>query len=174
MAVIRVHGRQDGIQDVSEQASFLARYGIGFEQWDVARLADVPQHEGESDQDHVLRVFGPEVERLMKTNGYLKADVVSLTPSTPNLPTLLAKFDKEHLHNEDEVRFVVKGRGVFTIHNDTDEIVFDVEVYPGDLLVVPDGTWHWFSLCEDQTIQCIRLFQSTEGWTPSYRQTLSA
>jgi 1,2-dihydroxy-3-keto-5-methylthiopentene dioxygenase len=174
MAVIRVHGRPDTIEGSAAQAAFLSRYNISFEQWDVGRLADAPKQEGESDQAHILRVFAPEVERLMRANGYLKADVVSLSPSTPNLEALLAKFDKEHLHNEDEVRFVVKGRGVFTIHNDADEVVFDVEVHPGDLLVVPDGTWHWFSLCEDQTIQCIRLFQSTEGWTPSYRHAPEA
>jgi 1,2-dihydroxy-3-keto-5-methylthiopentene dioxygenase len=170
MAIIRVHGKQEQIQDPSVQVSFLQRYNIGFERWDVSRLQDMPRVEGEGENDHILRVFSPEIKRLMAERGYQKADVVSLSPAMPNLEVILKKFDKEHLHNEDEVRFVVNGRGVFTIHNDADEIVFDVEVYPGDLLVVPDGTWHWFTLCEDKTIQCIRLFQSTEGWTPEYRQ----
>jgi len=111
-----------------------------------------------------------EIETLKARNGYTTADVISLRPETPNLDVMLAKFDKEHLHTEDEVRFVVDGRGVFTIHSDTDDKVFDVEVHPGDLLVVPINTWHWFTLCDDRQIKCIRLFQDTTGWTPHYRE----
>ena len=33
---------------------------------------------------------------------------------------------------------------------------------------VPEGTQHWFHLCYDRTIRCIRLFQDTSGWTPEY------
>ena len=168
MAIIRVQGRDETLNDSAAQVAFLKRYGIGFEQWDVSRLGDAP--EDTTEQAHILETFAPEIERLKAAHGYAAADVIALSPETPNLETVLGKFDREHLHSEDEVRFVVKGRGVFTIHNDADDVVFDVEVHAGDLLVVPDGTWHWFTLCEDRTIQCIRLFTSTQGWTPEYRE----
>jgi len=168
MATIRIHDSDRVIDNASEQVAFLERYNIGFEQWDVSRLSTVPKS-ADTEEAHILDVFTPEIERLKASHGYQSADVIALKPTTPNLDALLGKFDKEHFHAEDEVRFVVKGRGVFTIHNDDDDIVFDVEVTPGDLLVVPEGTWHWFTLCEDRTIQCIRLFESTEGWAPNYR-----
>jgi 1,2-dihydroxy-3-keto-5-methylthiopentene dioxygenase len=43
-----------------------------------------------------------------------------------------------------------------------------VEVGPGDLLKVPKGTTHWFTLCEERRIRAIRWFQDTTGWTPQY------
>ena len=80
---------------------------------------------------------------------------------------MLAKFAKEHTHSEDEVRFTVKGSGVFHIHPKNGP-VFAVQVESGDLINVPMGTQHWFDLCGDRSIRCIRLFQDTTGWAPSY------
>ncbi|MEN0111372.1 MAG: cupin domain-containing protein, partial [Planctomycetota bacterium] len=95
-------------------------------------------------------------------------DVINVSPDTPNLDAMLAKFDKEHTHSEDEVRFTVRGHGVFWIHPANGDPVFAIEVGPGDLINVPEGTKHWFHLCDDRTIRCIRLFQDTSGWTPEY------
>ena len=36
------------------------------------------------------------------------------------------------------------------------------------MISVPAGTQHWFDLCGDKTIRCIRLFQDKSGWTPQY------
>jgi 1,2-dihydroxy-3-keto-5-methylthiopentene dioxygenase len=80
---------------------------------------------------------------------------------------MLAKFSKEHTHTEDEVRFILQGRGVFHINPGT-RPVFAIEVWAGDLISVPLGTRHWFDLCSDRRIRAIRLFQDTSGWTPHY------
>ena len=80
---------------------------------------------------------------------------------------MLAKFDREHWHDEDEVRFIISGGGVFHIHSKTGEVVA-IEVSAGDLIRVPRGTLHWFNLCADRRIRAIRLFQDKSGWTPHY------
>ena len=59
------------------------------------------------------------------------------------------------------------GSGVFHIHPNNGP-VFAVQVESGDLINVPSGTQHWFDLCDDQTIRCIRLFEDMSGWTPHY------
>ena len=64
---------------------------------------------------------------------------------------MLAKFSREHWHDEDEVRFVVAGRGIFHIH--AGGAVFGIEVVPGDLLRVPRGAHHWFDLCAERRIR---------------------
>jgi 1,2-dihydroxy-3-keto-5-methylthiopentene dioxygenase len=99
------------------------------------------------------------------------ADVIDVRPETPNLDTMLAKFAKEHTHTEDEVRFILQGRGVFHIHGtaaDGTDTVFAIEVGAGDLISVPKDTRHWFDLCNDRRIRAIRLFQDMTGWTPHY------
>ncbi len=157
------------ILDPAEQLSFLEGHGLGFEQWAISKLDAAAATASGDAQGHILQTFHDEIEALKARYGYVHADVIALTPQTPNLDALLARFDKEHYHDGDEVRFTVSGRGIFTIHSDKDDAVFDVEVQPGDLLIVPDGTWHWFDLCEDRQIQCIRLFTDTSGWTPHYK-----
>jgi 1,2-dihydroxy-3-keto-5-methylthiopentene dioxygenase len=80
---------------------------------------------------------------------------------------MLARFAKEHTHTEDEVRFILQGRGVFHIHPEN-KPVYGIEVWAGDMISVPLGTRHWFDLCNDRRIRAIRLFQDTSGWTPHY------
>lgn len=171
MAELRIHGSDEVMTSAQEISAFVKRHGaLDYQRWDIDKLhaTQGAALDGESEQERVLRVFSDEVERLQEQGGYVTADVIAIAPDMPNLDAMLAKFDKEHLHTEDEVRFVVDGRGVFTIHTEED-VVYDVEVHPGDLLVVPINTWHWFTLCEDRQIKCIRIFQSRDGWTPHYR-----
>lgn len=168
MAVLTVRGEAGALGDPGAVEAFLKPYGIEHEVWDVAKLAADSRGPDETPQERVLRVFAAEIGALKRRGGYVAADVVALRPETPNLETMLEKFRPEHQHTEDEVRFIVSGRGVFTIHG-TDDRVFDIEVRSGDLLVVPAGTWHWFDLCEDRAIEAIRLFGSNAGWTPVYR-----
>ncbi len=170
MAELRVRGTDTVLTEPTQIKEFVQAYGLDYEVWDIQKLhtPEARALKTETEQERILTVFADEVAALQERGGYLSADVISLTPETPNLDVLLAKFDKEHEHHEDEVRFVVDGRGIFTIHA-PDDRVFDVEVHPGDLLVVPDGTWHWFDLCEDKTITCIRVFESKEGWVAHYR-----
>ena len=54
-----------------------------------------------------------EIEEMKRRGGYVTADVIDVNPATPNLDVMLAKFDKEHTHDEDEVRFILAGRGIF-------------------------------------------------------------
>ena len=83
---------------------------------------------------------------------------------------MLKRFSSEHWHDEDEVRLIVEGRGIFHIHP-TNGPVFALEVEAGDLIRVPRGTHHWFDLCGDRRIRAIRLFQDKSGWTPHYTES---
>jgi 1,2-dihydroxy-3-keto-5-methylthiopentene dioxygenase len=65
------------------------------------------------------------------------------------------------------VRFTVSGGGIFYIHPE-DGPVFAVQVGKGDLINVPKDAKHWFVLCDDQQIRCIRLFQDKSGWVAHY------
>ena len=93
--------------------------------------------------------------------------MIDVRPETPGLDAMLAKFNREHWHDEDEVRFIVEGRGLFHI-SPPGGPVFAIEVEAGDLIRVPRGTHHWFDLCSDRRIRAIRLFEDPSGWTPHY------
>lgn len=162
MAIVTVSDTGRRMEDAEAIEQFLAPYGIWYEHWPVeGRLA------ADATAEEILAEYQPEIERLKQRGGFVTADVINVSPETPNLDELLAKFDKEHTHSEDEVRFTVEGRGVFWIHPD-EASVFSIEVTSGDLINVPAGTRHWFHLCDDRRIRCIRLFEDTSGWTPHY------
>ena len=117
--------------------------------------------------EEILAAYAPEIEKLKVRGGYVTADVIDVKPGTPGLEAMLAKFNREHWHDEDEVRFIIQGRGLFHIHP-PEGPVLAIEVEAGDLIRVPRGTWHWFDLCPDRRIRAIRLFQDSAGWTPHY------
>ena len=162
MARIRIQDENREITGADEIRAFLKPFGIWYEKWDVeGRLP------AEATNEQILETYAPEIERLKKLGNFVTADVINVNANTPNLDAMLAKFNKEHTHSEDEVRFTVKGAGVFHIHPDNGP-VFAIQVESGDLINVPCGTRHWFDLCSDKTIRCIRLFQDMSGWTPHY------
>jgi 1,2-dihydroxy-3-keto-5-methylthiopentene dioxygenase len=164
MAVLRFPDRfpdiDRQIEGEVEIRSALAELGIDYERWDLSRVgADAPA-------DAVLEAYAGEIETMKQRGGYRMADVIDVNPETPGLDAMLARFDKEHTHDEDEVRFILAGRGIFFLN--LGGRVVSIEVGPGDMLRVPRGTTHWFTLCEDRRIRTIRWFQDTTGWTPHY------
>ena len=162
MAVVTVSETKQRIEEPEQIRAFLAPHGIWYEKWDVEGRVDA-----DAEADDILAAYEPEVRRLKEQGGYVTADVINVTADTPNLDAMLNKFNKEHTHSEDEVRFIVKGRGVFHIHPDEGP-VFAIQTDAGDLINVPAGTKHWFDLCEERCIRAIRLFLDPSGWTPEY------
>jgi len=110
-----------------------------------------------------------EIERIKRDRGYVDQDEVSLSRETPNLDAICAKFDKEHYHTLDEVRFVVEGEGIFDVRDTVDRWV-RIEVDAGDLIVIPARTYHRFYLTAAKNIRCTRLFLNHDGWAPLYRE----
>lgn len=115
------------------------------------------------------RTFEAPLAKIKHDGGYVAQDEVALRPDNPNLDAICAKFVDEHLHTEDEVRFVLEGAGIFDIRS-RDDRWMRVTVEPGDLLIVPKDRHHRFFLTESRTIRCVRLFQDATGWTPHYRR----
>jgi 1,2-dihydroxy-3-keto-5-methylthiopentene dioxygenase len=163
MAVLRFPPEEQVIEDEAEVRLSLASLGIEYESWDLSRVP------ADAAASAVLTAYAAEIDEMKQRGGYVTADVIDVNPGTPGLDAMLAHFDKEHTHSEDEVRFILAGRGIFFLH--LGEKVASVEVGPGDMLRVPRGTTHWFTLCEDRRIRAIRWFQQREGWTPHYTDT---
>ena len=166
MASIRIPSEHRTITDAAELRAFLAACGIEYERTEPS----MPVRAGAPAED-LLAAYKPKIDELKARGGYVTADVIDVHPTTPGLDAMLAKFSSEHWHDEDEVRFIVEGRGLFHIHPASGAPVFAIEVDAGDLIRVPKGTLHWFDLCGDRRIRAIRLFQDPSGWTPHYTQS---
>ena len=142
-------------------AATLAEQGVRFERWQ----ASAPIAPGAS-QEEVIAAYRDEIDRLMGECGYQTVDVISLASDHPDKAALRAKFLEEHRHGEDEVRFFVAGRGLFTLH--LGEYVYAVLCEKNDLISVPAGTPHWFDMGEHPHFVAIRLFNNAEGWVARF------
>jgi 1,2-dihydroxy-3-keto-5-methylthiopentene dioxygenase len=162
MAIVKIPAEDVTLRGDADVTAFLAVHGIDYERW-------APEHPlaADASSDALLAAYGHEIDKLKARGGYVTADVIDVKPDTPNLDMMLAKFSREHFHDEDEVRFIIEGRGLFHIHPKSGA-VFAIEVEAGDLIRVPRGTHHWFDLCAERRIRAIRLFQDVSGWTPHY------
>lgn len=165
MAVVSIPDQNRTLTDSEEITEYLLNIGIDYERWDTSH--PVPP---DATAEQILAAYAVEIEKLKLRGGYVTADVIAVNPQTPGLDEMLAKFNREHWHDEDEVRFVTHGRGVFHIHARQEPVVA-IEVEAGDLIRVPRGMWHWFNLCADREIRAIRLFQDSAGWTPHYTES---
>ena len=162
MALLTICDQNRTIKDDEEIGAYLRKLGIDYERWPASeRVAS------DASAEDILEAYAHEIEKLKASGGYVTADVIDVGPDTPGLDELLARFNREHWHDEDEVRFIISGSGLFHIHGKNDEVVA-IEVKAGDLIRVPRGTLHWFNLCADRRIRAIRLFQDKSGWTPHY------
>lgn len=165
MALVTIVNENRTLRTPEEITAGLAEHGIDYERWQPAHpVAD------DAPAEEILRAYSNEIEQLKTRGGYVTADVIDVSATTPNLDDMLAKFNREHWHDEDEVRFIIAGHGLFHIHSQHGPVLA-IEVEAGDLIRVPRGTWHWFNLCGDRRIRAIRLFQDTAGWTPHYTES---
>jgi 1,2-dihydroxy-3-keto-5-methylthiopentene dioxygenase len=165
MAIVSIPDEDRTITDERAITDYLGSLGIDYEKWQ-------PAHEVApgAPSEEILAAYSDEIESLKRRGGYVTADVIDVNPLTPGLEAMLAKFNREHWHDEDEVRFIIRGRGLFHIHPKAGPVV-GIEVQAGDLIRVPRGTLHWFNLCESREIRAIRLFQDPAGWTPNYTES---
>ena len=165
MASIHIPTEQKTLTEPEAIREHLAQYDIWYRRFDgAARVPEGATHE------QILEAYAEPIQKLKQEGGYVTADVIDVTADTPGITDMLDKFNREHWHDEDEVRFIVRGRGLFHIHP-KGASVFSIQVEPGDMINVPRGTNHWFDLCEEKSIRAIRLFQDPAGWTPHYTKS---
>ncbi len=166
MAIVNIPDKNLTLRDADEITNYLSKIGIDYERWDTEEARVSP----DASEAEILSAYSPEIEKLKLQGGFVTADVINIVPTTPNLDVMLAKFNREHWHDEDEVRFIVKGHGLFHIAPQHSDVV-SIEMEAGDLIRVPRGTLHWFNLCGDKTVRAIRLFEDMSGWTPHYTES---
>jgi 1,2-dihydroxy-3-keto-5-methylthiopentene dioxygenase len=106
----------------------------------------------------------------LQASGYQSRDLIAIHPAIPGLDQMLAKFDRCHTHDDDEVRYIVAGSGIFGfVRPDRSQVELTVEA--GEYINVPAGTEHWFYLTDQRRVKAIRYFIDTAGWVPVYTDT---
>lgn len=157
----RPEAAEQSTSNPREIARILEAAGVRFEQWQAGEAVTA----GDS-QEKVLAAYDRDVQRLINEEGYQTVDVISLNADNPEKDVLRKKFLAEHIHTEDEVRFFVDGKGLFSLH--IGDKVYEVLCEKGDLISVPAHTKHWFDMGPEPQLVAIRFFNNPEGWVAHY------
>ena len=162
------------ITDVNSISSILAEIGVALKQWELptdaqtqALLEKAALDDGE--KEAVLGSVDHRFDQLKEDQGYSTRDLIVLHENIPGLEDILAKFVDIHYHTDDEVRYILAGKGYFGFV-DQNERQYMLEVVAGDYINVPANAEHWFEMGDSPRIKAVRYFINTEGWTPVYTQ----
>jgi len=147
--------------DKNEIANILLDVGVIYRQWNTP-----VELEADSTEDKIIKAYQSQINKLRSEAGYQSVDTISLNTESPNKQELRKKFLAEHTHAEDEVRFFVKGKGLFSLH--IENKVYEILCTQGDLISVPANTSHWFDMGPEPDFTVIRLFNNPDGWVAQY------
>ena len=104
---------------------------------------------------------------LRKEKGMSYADIITIRPDTlPEYEKKLAAFFEEHIHDDDEVRYILDGAGYFDVRAKDQKGWIRVKCVGGQCITLPKGMYHRFTLDSTESAQAMRLFVGEPIWTP--------
>eukprot|EP00803_Ostreobium_quekettii_P006419 evm.model.scf_2537.1 EVM.evm.TU.scf_2537.1 scf_2537:2558-4795(+) len=86
----------------------------------------------------------------------------------PGFDEKIKMFYEEHIHADEEIRFVLDGSGYFDVRDLEDKWI-RIECTKGTMIVLPEGMYHRFTLDTKNYIKALRLFVGEPVWTPHNR-----
>ncbi|XP_062252785.1 acireductone dioxygenase [Platichthys flesus] len=106
----------------------------------------------------------PELEQIRKDQGYSYMDIITIHKDTlPGYEDKLKMFFEEHLHQDDEIRYILDGRAYFDVRDKEDRWI-RISMSKGDLITLPAGIYHRFTLDETNYTKAMRLFVGEPVW----------
>ncbi|MEW5306061.1 MAG: hypothetical protein WDW38_010002 [Sanguina aurantia] len=111
----------------------------------------------------------PKLAAIRKVYNYSYMEIISIAADKlPNYEAKIKSFYEEHIHSDDEIRFILDGKGYFDVR-DLEDRWIRILCNKGDLIVIPEGIYHRFTLDQDDYIKAMRLFVGLPVWTPINR-----
>ncbi|KAK1646202.1 hypothetical protein QYE76_064007 [Lolium multiflorum] len=110
-----------------------------------------------------------ELSKIRKDRGYSYMDLLDICPGKlENYEEKLKNFFREHMHADEEIRYCLEGGGYFDVRNKDDKWI-RIWIKEGDMIVLPAGIYHRFTLDTANHVKLMRLFIGEPVWTAHNR-----
>uniref|UniRef100_A0ACD5VX97 Uncharacterized protein n=1 Tax=Avena sativa TaxID=4498 RepID=A0ACD5VX97_AVESA len=110
-----------------------------------------------------------ELSKIRKDRGYSYMDLIEICPGKlENYEEKLKNFFREHMHEDEETRYCLEGGGYFDVRNKDDKWI-RIWIKEGDMIVLPAGIYHRFTLDTTNHVKLMRLFIGEPVWTAHNR-----
>lgn len=98
------------------------------------------------------------VDKLAAERGYKNRDEVCVSPQTMGdvYEEKVKTFFSEHLHEDEEIRYIRDGEGYFDVRGQEDEWV-RIRLSKDDLIILPAGIYHRFTT-DDKNVSLYVFF----------------
>ena len=87
-----------------------------------------------------------DVDRVARERSYKNRDEITISPATMGdaYESKVKMFFHEHLHEDEEIRYILDGGGFFDVRNKDDDWV-RILLEKHDLMIMPAGIYHRFT-----------------------------
>ncbi|KAJ6461752.1 ARD/ARD' family-domain-containing protein [Mycena sanguinolenta] len=109
--------------------------------------------------------------KLVSERAYKNRDVINVSREGAVYEEKIRGFFEEHMHEDEEIRYILSRSGFFYVRGTPSQTPTDIAVAPGDLLVLPAGIYHRFTLDTKSQIRALRFFKDEPKWIPHARST---
>ncbi|XP_063505077.1 acireductone dioxygenase isoform X1 [Pongo pygmaeus] len=107
----------------------------------------------------------PELEKIRRERNYSWMDIITICKDKlPNYEEKIKMFYEEHLHLDDEIRYILDGSGYFDVRDKEDKWI-RIFMEKGDMITLPAGIYHRFTVDEKNYAKAMRLFVGEPVWT---------
>ncbi|KAG0443951.1 hypothetical protein HPB47_014350 [Ixodes persulcatus] len=105
----------------------------------VCKLAEAQSKE---DGDNILR-------KIKQQRHIRSEDRLYISPKREDYKSTVVRISREHKHPDEEVRYFEQGTGYLDVRDPSDQWL-RIQVYPGNLIVLPPDVYHRFYPVTDQ------------------------
>jgi len=101
-----------------------------------------------------------DLEALAARRGYKNRDEVTVSPDAMGAvyEDKVRMFFNEHMHEDEEIRYIVDGSGFFDVRDQADQWV-RIWLEKDDLIVLPAGVYHRFTT-DEKNVSLLPIFFS--------------